>query len=89
MFELSILLFFGLMAGAALFALFLVGAALKLTFGLLKWILVPVGALVGLVLLVTVGPVLLAVGAVLLCVVLPVVLLCGLLWAGAHLVCLV
>ena len=89
MFELSILLFFGLMAAGALFVLFLVGAALKLTFGLLKWILVPVGVLVGLVLLLAVGPVLLAVGAVIFCLVLPVMLFCCLLWAGAHLVCLV
>jgi hypothetical protein len=89
MFELLILLFFGLMAGAVLFTLLLVGAALKLTFGLLKWVLVPVGALVGLVLLVTVGPVLVGIGAVVFCLVLPVMLIGGLIWAGAHLVCLI
>jgi len=76
-----------------LVVLLTVGLALKLTFGLLKWVLLPVAAVVGLVLLVTLGPVLLSVGAVvfvLFCVVvLPLMLLAGLahlVFAGCHVV---
>jgi len=87
MIELSILLLLGLAAAMVLFVLFVVGATLKLTFGVLKLVLLPVMALVGLVLLVAAGPVLLAVGAVVFAVVLPILLLVGMVWAGAHLVC--
>jgi len=95
MIELSILFLLGLFAVGLMVVFVLVGAAFKLTFGVLKLVLIPVGALVGLVLLAVVGPVLLAVvGPVLLAVtvvffavVVPVLVLAGLVWAGAHLVC--
>lgn len=92
MFELSILFMLALAGGAALFVAFVVAVALKLTFGLLKWILLPVLALLGLILLVTVGPVLLAVGAAVVAALLPLLVIGGLMalvWAGAHLVLLV
>ena len=76
------------LAGLALGALLLVavvGFTLKLTVGLLKWILIPVFLVVGFVLLVTVGPVLLTLAAVLFTVFLPVLLLGGLVWGVACL----
>ena len=87
MIELSILFLLGLFAVGLMVVFVLVGAAFKLTFGVLKLVLIPVGALIGLVMLVVAGPVVLAVGAVVFAVVLPVLALAGLVWAGAHLVC--
>ena len=89
MLELSILLFAGLLAGAVMLVLLAVGAVLKLTFGVLKWVLMPIFALVGLVLLVTVGPVLLVVGGLCFVLCLPLLALCCLVWAGASAICLI
>lgn len=87
MIELSILFVLGLVAVGLMVVLVLVGAAFKLTFGLLKLVLIPVGALVGLVLLAVAGPVMLAVGAVFFAVVVPVMVVVGLIWAGVHVAC--
>lgn len=78
MIELAIVLTVGGVVLAGLLVLALVGAALKLTFGVLKWVLAPVAVLVGLVLLVVLGPVLLAVALACAVVALPVLALCSL-----------
>lgn len=85
MFELAIVLTVGGVLFAGLLVLALVGAALKLTFGLLKWVLAPVAILVGLVLLVVLGPVLLVVALACAALALPVLAVCGVCWAGACL----
>jgi len=87
MIELPILFLLALVAVGFMVVFVLVGAAFKLTFGLLKLVLIPVGALVGLVLLAVAGPVMLAVGAAVFAVAIPVMVVVGLVWAGAHLVC--
>jgi hypothetical protein len=57
---------------------------LALLFGAVKLVVVLVGAVVGLVLLVTLGPLLLAVMVPLMLLALPALLLGGMAWAAVH-----
>ncbi len=83
------------LAGVALVALAVVVGLLKLvfkialfpvalTFGAVKLLMVIAGAVVGLVLMLALGPVLLAVAIPLMILALPLLLLGGMAWAAVH-----